>query len=131
MGEDLKKIEAVIAPEIGGLIKIQNRSTGELIAHAEIMRRNQPGRKEILIKKFEVEPAYKNLGYGKMLMDGIKAILKTEARTGVLSVHASNSDAQGFYESQGWEFEDDAENEMPNRGQKADNLQRWMVYETD
>lgn len=131
MGEDLKKIEAVIAPEIGGLIKIQNRSTGELIAHAEIMRRNQPGRKEILIKKFEVEPAYKNLGYGKMLMDGIKAILKTEARTGVLSVHASNSDAQGFYESQGWEFEDDAENEMPNRGQNADNLQRWMVLDCE
>ncbi len=126
---EVRKIEAVVQPEVAGQIKIENRLNGERIAYAELMRRNQRGQKELVVNKFQVEPDYENLGYGKMLMDTIKDILKKEQRVGMLSVHASNRNAQGFYESQGWEFADDDEDMMPNRGQSANELQRWMMYE--
>lgn len=131
MGENLKpKVEAVVKPEKGGLLEITDQFTDARIAHAELMRRSQHGQSELVINKFEVVPEYENMGFGKMLMDSIKEILRNEKRVGMLSVHASNRNAQGFYESQGWEFEDSEENEMPNRGQSANNLQRWMIYET-
>lgn len=126
---EVRKIEAVVQPEVAGQVKIENRFNGERIAYAELMRRNQHEQKELVINKFQVEPDYENLGYGKMLMDAIKDILKKEQRVGMLSVHASNSNAQGFYESQGWKFADDDEDMMPNRGQSANELQRWMTYE--
>ncbi len=123
-----RTIKAVVQPEVAGQVKIENRFNGERIAYAELMRRNQHGQKELVINKFHIEPDYENLGYGKMLMDAIKDIMKKEQRVGMLSVHASNSNAQGFYESQGWEFADDDRDTLPNSG-KVSDLQWWMMYD--
>lgn len=123
-----RSIEAVVQPEVAGLLKIENRVNGERIAYAELMRANAHGQKELVINKFQVEPDYENLGYGAMLMDAIKDILKREKRVGMLSVHASNSNAQGFYKSQGWEFADEDRDTLPNSG-KVSDLQWWMIYD--
>lgn len=126
-----RHIDAIVIPEKDKHIKIRNGPDGEEIASVKIMRRNRPGERELLVEDFKVTAAYENQGYALMLMNRVKKILRDEDRTGVLSVHASNSNAQGFYLSQGWEFDEDARDMMPNRGQQANNLLRWMVLEPE
>lgn len=132
MYEVLAKQETQPSIEIGkGFIEIKDNGTKARIAKTSFRRIGGPQHpdKKIIVDKFDVEPAYQNKGYGKTLMDELKNILTTEGRTGLLSVHADNTNAQDFYESQGWEFEDEEDIALPSAGQKANEMQLYMVYE--
>lgn len=100
------------------------------VAFTRIGGPQHPDRK-LLVNKFDVIPRHQGRGYGKMLMTELKRILDTEQRTGVLSVHADNRRAQAFYTDEGWEFDDSVRDTLPNKGQRADHLQLWMIRDPE
>jgi GNAT superfamily N-acetyltransferase len=130
--EALVQDQAAPSIEVGkGSIVITDSRTKETIAATYFNRIGgaQHPDKKLVVNKFDVMKAYENQGYGKVLMDEVKKLLVSEARVGYLSVHADNMNAQGFYESQGWEFDDGGADALPHAGQRASNLQLWMVYD--
>ena len=130
MSEDIPSPKMEPTIEVAqGSITLYQKNAREIIARTLFYRREQEPRSQnqLVIKNFDVVPRYQEQGYGSMLMSEVKKILVQENRQGILSVHADNARAQAFYQSQGWEFEDELE--LPSPGQRASHLQRWMVYD--